>query len=177
MGSGTALGMAAMHPDAVAKLIAVDGGPEVDPRGLARVADAFAALPSTFDTIEEAMKFHSALLPGVSTDELRHYVEPNLIRDDDGKLRLKTDPELIRAFVHNHSEDDPDAASPFWQALESIRCPTLIVRGSTSDILSRTCAERMLGVIADARLVEVDAGHAVPLENPSAFLAAVQSFV
>ena len=64
-----------------------------------------------------------------------------------------------------------------WMACGMIQCPTRIVRGSRSDILGRETAERMVETIADAQLVEVDSGHAVPHENPDGFYEAVKNFI
>ena len=44
-------------------------------------------------------------------------------------------------------------------------------------MLNRDGAERMVHAIVDARLVEVDAGHVVTLENPDGFYAAVRDFL
>ena len=73
---------------------------------------------------------------------------------------------------------DPSVADGvLWAACAAIKCPTLIVRGSRSDILTREGAERMAASIANARMVEVDAGHVVPLENSSGFYEAVRDFI
>ena len=65
-----------------------------------------------------------------------------------------------------------------WEPLPRIRCPTLIVRGAESDILSPEIAKRMLEALPDGRLVEVaGAGHTVPGDQPDAFARAVRAFI
>ena len=65
-----------------------------------------------------------------------------------------------------------------WEPLARISCPTLIVRGSASDILSADIAKRMLETLPDGRLVEVaGAGHTVPGDQPDAFARAVRAFI
>jgi pimeloyl-ACP methyl ester carboxylesterase len=72
---------------------------------------------------------------------------------------------------------DPSATTT-WSALRQITCPTLLVRGAESDILSPELAQRMVQAIPNCRLVEVpNSGHSVPLDNPSGFLAAVRTFL
>jgi esterase len=72
----------------------------------------------------------------------------------------------------------PEQIEQDWQSLTNITCPTLLVRGEASDILSPEDAQRMVASIPNCRLVEVpDSGHAVPLDNPSGFLAAVRGFL
>ena len=63
-------------------------------------------------------------------------------------------------------------------AARRITCPTLLVRGETSDILSREGAEETAPLILNCTLVEVPgAGHNVPTDNPPGFLAAVRPFL
>jgi pimeloyl-ACP methyl ester carboxylesterase len=60
---------------------------------------------------------------------------------------------------------------------ESIRCPTLIVRGANSNMLSRDVADRMVERNRNSTLIEVpDAGHRVPGDNPVAFENALMGF-
>lgn len=53
-----------------------------------------------------------------------------------------------------------------------------LIRGALSDVLSPEVAARMLEVIPDARLTQVEnSGHSVPLDAPEAFLAAARVFL
>ena len=48
-----------------------------------------------------------------------------------------------------------------WAAYDAVRCPTLLVRGSESDLLSHATAQIMLGRGPKAQLVEIEGvGHA-----------------
>ncbi|MEJ2090238.1 MAG: alpha/beta hydrolase, partial [Gammaproteobacteria bacterium] len=59
-----------------------------------------------------------------------------------------------------------------------ISVPTLLLRGDESDILDRDVAARMAETIGDCRLVEIqDCGHPIPLDQPEAFLEAVEAFL
>lgn len=62
-------------------------------------------------------------------------------------------------------------------ALKTIGCPTLVVRGTRSDILDAETAAEMVSLLQNGRLAEVDAEHSVPQERPDEFAAAVLSFV
>jgi pimeloyl-ACP methyl ester carboxylesterase len=53
-----------------------------------------------------------------------------------------------------------------WAALAAIACPTLVVRGTRSNVLSEDVAQEMVRSVPDGRLMEVDAGHNVPLDRP-----------
>ena len=65
------------------------------------------------------------------------------------------------------------------EALEKIACPTLVVRGAASDVLSAEEADRMADeTLSNGRLAVVSqAGHSVMLDNPEGFLDAVSGFV
>ena len=66
----------------------------------------------------------------------------------------------------------PDLWPLFRQLAER---PTLIVRGSTSDLLSASIAARMLDEGLQASLVEVpDIGHAPMLDEPEASEAIIE---
>jgi pimeloyl-ACP methyl ester carboxylesterase len=59
-----------------------------------------------------------------------------------------------------------------------ILCPTLILRGSHSTILSDKGARDFAAELADARFVVIqDAGHHVHIDRPAATLAALQAFL
>ena len=66
-----------------------------------------------------------------------------------------------------------------WQALEKTTCPTLVVRGAASDVMSAETAERMVDdVLANGTLeVIARASHSVMLDNPEAWNEALTGFV
>ena len=101
----------------------------------------------------------------------------------DGRLELKMDPAL-RGMGADESPEDAEARSQAsaeaqWKALERITCPTLVVRGAASDILSPDTADRMVDdVLANGRLAIVpQAGHSVMTDNPEGFLEVLSSFL
>jgi pimeloyl-ACP methyl ester carboxylesterase len=56
---------------------------------------------------------------------------------------------------------------PVWPQLAGIRCPTLVVRGQESRVMSRADFERVAAAIPGARAVELPgAHHHVPLDAP-----------
>ena len=66
-----------------------------------------------------------------------------------------------------------------WAALARVPCPTLVVRGAASDILSPDTADKMAEeVLPKGRLAIVArAGHSVMTDNPEGFAEAVCGFV
>ena len=110
------------------------------------------------------------------------------IEGNAGRLVPKLDP----AFLRPRTPRDPENRRGFdrarwareeterlWRYLAAIPCPTLVVRGEKSVILSAETSARMVGeVLPDGREVVVPgAGHAVMLDAPAAFRAALGEFL
>lgn len=66
---------------------------------------------------------------------------------------------------------------PLWSVLETLPCPTLVIWGTDSDVLSEAQAKRMAAALPKGELVAVPgAGHAPTLVEP-ATLAAIERLV
>ncbi len=70
--------------------------------------------------------------------------------------------------------NDPDPA--WWDGLAGTHVPTLVVGGATSPIPQELLAETV-GLMPDAGLVTLDAGHDVHHDQPEQFLAVVEAFL
>ena len=175
MGGWTAFMYAARQPSMVERLVIVDIAPEIDPRGSQRITNNTQA-GDVFRDPDEAVGLMRAQNPRPPEAELRARTVHNLIQRDDGSWTWRYDVGLRNGTYTIRAA--PEEAPATWASLRNITCPTLLVRGVDSDILSPELAQRMLESIPDCRLVEVpDSGHAVPLDNPSGFLKAVQPFL
>jgi len=173
MGGRNAYQYAALHPETLEKLVIVDIGPEIATSGSDRIRQGVLQT-DVFDDPEEAIRQARTGNARADETELRHRVTHNLMRTDDGRWTFRYD-KALRA--PDRPLPRPDAAA-IWALLPKITCPTLLVRGAESDILSPETAQRMLKTIPKLRMVEVpNAGHSIPLENPQGFLKAVQTFL
>ncbi|MEW2529070.1 alpha/beta hydrolase [Streptomyces sp. NPDC047071] len=66
----------------------------------------------------------------------------------------------------------------YWDDWDAVTCPTLLIRGADSPVLTRDHARDMLARRAGrAHLVELPAGHVVQCDAPDAFAAAVRTFL
>lgn len=63
-----------------------------------------------------------------------------------------------------------------WHDWLSVRCPTLLIRGTRSDELSAPHA-RDMAAKRSIRLVELPAGHVVHHDQPDAFAECVRRFL
>ncbi len=174
MGGRVAIAFAGMHPERVERLVIVDIGPDIAPAGMERVRSTIGTAPERFTTEDDAREYVRRGNPRYNEVELRRRVAHGLTRLPDGALAWKYDKairEVMRLGLRREAMD-------LWVPLARIACPTLLVRGVESDILSPEIAKRMLASLPDGRLVEIaDAGHSVPGDQPGAFAAAVRSFL
>src|ERR1700730_3750452 len=111
--------------------------------------------------------------PRADVAMLRHRVEHN-VRSVDGGVAWKWDPAL-RDFPRPRDEIGSDEQWDRWRAL---RCPTLLLRGSESDILSVDIARRMVDAQPLARLVTIEgASHTITMDRPVEHDAAIREFL
>ena len=125
-----------------------------------------------FPSLDAAIQWMRAGNPWVNDAHLRKDAEDKMRQRDDGKWTWKADPSLIAQGLPGPSDDE------YWAMLGSISCPTLVLRGEVSALLTRDVARRMAEVLPEGRLLEVSkAGHRVMLDNPKGFLGAIQRFL
>jgi pimeloyl-ACP methyl ester carboxylesterase len=173
MGGANAIHVAGSNPPGLERLVIVDIGPEIVATGMGRIQEGLKA-PDVFDSPEAAIAAARAANARADEQQLQHRVRNNLLRTDDGRWTFRYDPGLRDP---NRPRPRP-ATDDNWAAWKAIRVPTLLVRGSESDILGREIADRMLASHPDCRFVEVaGSGHSIPLDAPRGFLEAVRTFL
>lgn len=164
---------AATHPTRVERLIIVDMGPEIMPAFTQRLAGSLGG-GDVFDDHEHVFRIMREGNAHASDEELFHRAKHNVRRRQDGKWTWRYD-RGFRDGSHRVERVDPEQQ---WQALARITCPTLLVRGAESDLLSRETARRMINVIPHCHLIEIpNAGHSVFMDNPTDFIAALKKFL
>src|SRR5262249_1122885 len=176
MGGRAAFMYAAKNPTRVERLVIVDIAPETDSTGANRISQGVRA-NDLFDTPEDAVKAARAATPPPPHDGVRGRVLNNLIQRRNGKWTYRYDVAL-RNGSGARVMPTPEEVAQTWESLRNITAPTLLIRGVESDVLSPALAKRMVETIPDCRLIEVpDAGHSVPGDSPSGFLAAIKTFL
>jgi pimeloyl-ACP methyl ester carboxylesterase len=178
---GTSLGgliamvLAMLRPQALGGVVLNDVGPEIDPRGAARIAGYVGKLPpvTTWDeAIAQAKMVNGAALPDFTGADWLRFVRATYRDDGEGRPVLDMDPQLGDAM--RAAAPAPDLW-PLFAALRNV--PTLLIRGELSDILSATTAEKMLAQKPDLQTVVVPGrGHAPTLDEP-VVRSALESFL
>ncbi|MGA4837646.1 alpha/beta fold hydrolase [Streptomyces sp. G45] len=156
MGGVNAYQYAARHADRVTALVVEDVGAVVD-------ADwSFAAgLPRRAPTREALASAIGAMAP---------YLECSFRQADDG-WRCAFD---IDDTVLSHQALSGD----HWSDWESVACPTLLIRGTDSPVLTHDHAREMITRHSGpARLAELPAGHVVHQDAPAEYATTVRAFL
>jgi esterase len=175
MGGIIAMAYAGAHPDRLTHLVINDIGPDVEV-GSQRITQMVGSRPDEFGTLDDAMAYRRQMSPivaGRALDDQRELALGVLRQRPDGRWIWKMDP----AYIQQRVKIGPPERPALWPALQRVTCPTLVVWGSDSDVLSEAQAGRMVDTLADGELVTVPGvGHAPTLVEP-AVVAALERFL
>lgn len=162
MGGLIGMALAAQPGTPVQKLVINDAGPVISKASLERIA-TYVGMAPTFPDIETAEKYVRAVSAtfGPHDDaEWRFLTEVVVRKNADGSLRLHYDPNLAEPFRARMPEKDLE----LWEIWDTIRCPTLVLRGALSDLLTRENCDKMAARGPKAKVVEIPGvGHAPTL--------------
>jgi pimeloyl-ACP methyl ester carboxylesterase len=115
----------------------------------------------------------SPLVAGRSLEDQQELALGVLRQRPDGRWGWKMDPAYIQQRVQHGAPLRP----ALWPVLQRLSCPTMVIWGMESDVLSEAQARRMLEVLPRGELVAVPGvGHAPTLVEP-VVLAALEGFL
>ena len=174
LGGANGLAWAGQHSRRLAGLVMIDVGPEVRAEGVRKIA-AFTSEATPLDSVEQYVEKALAFNPRRNRELLRRSLLHNLRRMPDGRYMWKYD-------QRHRGRVDPEAQARrreiLWAAVDTVDCPTLVVRGAQSDVFHDEDAEKLAGRLRRARWVRVEgAGHTVQGDNPAGLLVHVREFL
>jgi len=158
---GGLIGMALASQDGtpIHRLILNDVGPVITTESLERIAPYVGTDP-TWATFDEALAYVKVIsAPFGQLDEVqwRHLTEYSIGQRSDGRWGFLYDPLIAAPFKAAFSGEPID----LWPVYERIHCPTLVLRGAESDLLTREVWQQMGERGPRARLAEIPGvGHA-----------------
>lgn len=159
---GGILGMliAAMPNSPIRRLVINDVGPFISVAALRRIGEYVSLMPefNGVEQLERHLRQIYAPFGALTDDDWKHLAAHSHRKLPNGKLTLAHDPAIGKAFLALEKDVD------FWDLYDRITCPTLLLRGTLSDILSAETAQEMTQRGPKAQLAEFPhTGHAPAL--------------
>lgn len=163
MGGLIGMVLASKEGTPVRKLVLNDIGPVLDDAAMRRIAD-YIGQDLRFPDFESGARFVKDVSGafGPHTDAEWNKLARDVLRQaPDGQWVRHYDLALAESFKAVTAERAELDQAALWRAFDAIRCPTLLVRGELSDLLSRETAQEMTTRGPHPRLVEIaGVGHA-----------------
>ena len=178
MGGLIGMALAALPGTPVARLVLNDVGPAIDAAGIARIA-SYVGAPMTWSSAEEAADYLQTISQGFGPHSREQWMALTgpMLRHSDASFHLHYDPAIAVSLRQITPQAAAAGAAALWAAYDAIRCPTLLLRGETSDVLSRQTADAMAERGPHARVHELaGVGHAPTLVDAGQ-VAVVREFL
>ncbi len=175
MGGRNSFTFAASNPDYVKALVVVDAAPQNMQQGTQNIR-SFVQQDDELDSVDAFVERVLQYNPRRDPQQVRGSIMHNIKELPSGKWTWKYDRALRRPGRRMGS--DPETEKRLWGYIESLQCPTLLVRGGASDIVAMDTADRMHQAIPNSRIATIEgAGHLVMGDSPSGFQSAVTDFL
>lgn len=175
MGGLIGMWLASQPESPITRLVLNDVGPLIPAVSLRRIGEHLGRAP-TFGSLQDAENYLRVVSKpfGPLTDaQWRHLTESSLRQAADGRLEMRYDPGIGAPFRQRMLDGDVN----LWPIYDRIRCPTLVVRGAESDLLTRDTLHEMAERGPRPRIVEIAAvGHA-PMFLDAGQIALVRDFL
>ena len=182
MGGLIGLGLAALQGSPVRRLVLNDVGPVIESAALQRIG-TYLGVPAFWRTVDEAADALWAISQGFGPHTREQWLaltRPQLVdAEQDGTrgFKLHYDPAIAMPLRATTPEMAAAAQTMLWHMYDSLKCPTLLLRGDESDLLSAATALAMAerGPRAQVHTL-AGVGHAPTLVQPDQ-RAVVRSFL
>jgi pimeloyl-ACP methyl ester carboxylesterase len=174
LGGITGLVAQANRPTLARALILVDIAPRIEPAGRERIQAFMTAAPDGYASLEDVADAVHAYNPYRPRPSNLEGLKKNLRKLADGRWHWHWDPRFLSLADEPARSVDEER---LYDAARKITVPTLLVRGTRSDIVSPEAAAELLQLIPSATAVEVEAGHMVAGDDNDVFTARMLDFL
>ena len=165
MGGLIGLGLASLKDSPVSRLVLNDVGPAIRFEAIQRIGSYLGA-PMRWASVEEAADYLWSISQGFGPHTREQWLaltRPMLKPDGDG-FKPHYDAAIAVPFKSLTAEMVAGGEAMTWAAFDALRCPTLLLRGADSDLLTRETAQAMTQRGPKAQLREfAGVGHAPTL--------------
>ena len=172
MGGLIGLGLASLPDSPVRRLVLNDVGPAIEPAALRRIG-SYVGQSGFWATLEEAADASWALSQGFgphSREQWLALTAPQLkpaLQDGRSGFTARCDPAIVVPLRAVTPELIQAGEALLWQSWDRLQCPTLLLRGADSDLLSLATAQAMTQRGPRAQLHQfAGVGHAPTLVQP-----------
>jgi len=179
MGGANAICYAAEHPDVVSALVVIEAAPEVLRSGIETLRRVLLTSPAEFATLDEVSEVFREYYPYATTEQLDRRARAVATVTPDGAYTWDFDP-VFRDSTARPPEPDPGQRRlvDLWDCVDRVQCPTMIIRGAETDMLTSEAVQRLHRRIAGSRVSLIEeAGHAVPTDQPAALALTIREFL
>jgi pimeloyl-ACP methyl ester carboxylesterase len=178
MGGLIGMGVAGLKGSPLRRLVLNDVGPSIDPRGLMRIA-AYTGQPARWPSLQAAADalWQISQTFGPHTPEQWLALSEPQVKTEGDALVPRADPGIGKPMALLTPEIMAAAEAGAWALYDSLRLPTLVLRGAESDLLAPATAQAMTERGPRAQLVQfAEVGHAPTLVAADQ-VQAVRSFL
>lgn len=172
MGGIIGMMIAANVPGRISKLVMNDIGSHLNGPALVRIYNYISTVPRRFASRAEGEAYLREVFASfhITDDAVWQHFFDHTLQEHDGAFRLRFDPAIadpIRMQTNNFEDTRDVSLADVW---EKVRIPTLIIRGSESDILDETTVKAMRSTNPKAQEYVVQGvGHAPMLDSPKQY--------
>ena len=173
MGGGTSLtAVGEGRVDATA-LVLVDTAPRIEISGVRKIRDFMGQAPDGFSSLDEVAEAIANYQPHRKRPRTLDGLAKNVRLWPDGRYRWHWDPEFMQ-----RKRSIADRIPRQEEAARNVRCPSLLVRGGLSDVLSEEGANAYIELVPHSEYANVgDAAHMVAGDRNDIFVTAVLTFL
>ena len=178
MGGLIGMGLASLPQTPISRLVLNDVGPTLEPLALARIGTYLGA-PIGWGSVDEAADYFLGISKGFGPHSREQWLALTrpMLKPSGAGFKPHYDPAIAVPFKAVTPELAAAGEALLWKSYDAIPCPTLLLRGAESDLLTRETAQAMTQRGPRATLREfAGVGHAPTLIDP-AQVAAVREFL
>ena len=178
MGGLIGLGVASLAGNPIRRLVLNDVGPTIQLDAIARIG-TYLGLPMHWASLEEAADYMLSISKGFGAHTREQWLALTrpMLKADGAGFKPHYDPAIAVPFRAITPEIAAYGQAALWKAFDAVSCPTLLLRGADSDLLTADTAAAMTQRGPRAELREfANVGHAPTLIAPEQ-VAVVREFL